>query len=386
MQAIKDSQNPWQWITGYFQKSEESATVTTDYDADMLRERLYALAEMQEEHMTAPSDAYVDYQNGSFVVAAETRGNMLDRETVLTAVEQAVAESAESLDVEEIEGAYLSPSVTQEDAALNQQVQELNTLISSSITYILPAGNQILNGETLITWLSRDENGNYYKDDTVWNQKIAQYVADLASAVDTVGKDRQFEATGLGTVTVGGGVYGWQIDQKKEVAQLTEELAGQVVTEREPVYSSREVSAENNGLGNSYVEIDLSRQHLWLYQNGQLMVESDIVSGRMTADRYTPPGIFRLYYKQRDKVLKGEIQEDGKPEYEQPVSFWMPFNGGIGLHDATWNPSFGGDRYIRSGSHGCINLPYGAAEQIYDIINTEMPIICYYSQPYELYG
>ena len=210
------------------------------------------------------------------------------------------------------------------------------------------------------------------------------YVYPMA-AVDTVGTDRQFSATGLGTITVGGGVYGWQIDQDSEVAQLTQELENQTVTEREPVYSSREVSTENNGFGNSYVEIDLSRQHLWLYQNGQLMVESDIVSGTMTEDRYTPPGIFQMYYKQRDKVLKGEIQEDGEPEYEQPVSFWMPFNGGIGLHDATWNSSFGGDKYIYSGSHGCINLPYDIAEQIYNIIDTEMPIICYYSQPYTLH-
>lgn len=385
VQAIKDSQNPWLWIQGYFQENESSAEVTTGYDETLLQEQLYGLPEMQEESMTAPTDAYVDYQNGTFLVVAETYGNTLNRETVLNAVKQAVSENRTELNVEEVEGAYAAPSVTQADETLTQRAQELNNLISSSITYILPTGSQVLNSETLVTWLCRDENGHYYKDDTVWNQNITQYVANLAAAVDTVGTDRQFSATGLGTITVGGGVYGWQIDQDSEVAQLTQELENQTVTEREPVYSSREVSTENNGFGNSYVEIDLSRQHLWLYQNGQLMVESDIVSGTMTEDRYTPPGIFQMYYKQRDKVLKGEIQEDGEPEYEQPVSFWMPFNGGIGLHDATWNSSFGGDKYIYSGSHGCINLPYDIAEQIYNIIDTEMPIICYYSQPYTLH-
>ena len=150
------------------------------------------------------------------VYKRQTYGNTLNRETVLNAVKQAVSENRTELNVEEVEGAYAAPSVTQADETLTQRAQELNNLISSSITYILPTGSQVLNSETLVTWLSRDENGHYYKDDTVWNQNITQYVANLAAAVDTVGTDRQFSATGLGTITVGGGVYGWQIDQDSE--------------------------------------------------------------------------------------------------------------------------------------------------------------------------
>jgi vancomycin resistance protein YoaR len=386
VQEVMDGQNPWMWITGYFRQTEDSVTAAADYEEEMLRENLYALPELQDEAMTAPADAYIDFQNGSFVIVPEVAGSTLNRETVLAAAEQAVEEARTELDLEGTEGAYSAPAVTQTDENLNSRVQELNGLISSSITYILPEGTQVLDGGTLIDWLSRDEKGNYYRDDAVWNENIARFVAELAAGVDTAGQDRSFSATGLGRITVGGGVYGWKVDQEKEIAQLTQELSACTVTEREPVYSRREVSAENDGLGYSYVEIDLSRQHLWLYKDGQLQVESDIVSGKMTSDRYTPPGIFQMYYKQKDKVLKGEIQEDGKPEYEQPVDFWMPFNGGIGLHDATWNPSFGGDRYIHSGSHGCINLPYDIAEQIYNLIDTEMPIICYYSQPYTLNG
>ena len=130
----------------------------------------------------------------------------------------------------------------------------------------------------------------------------------------------------------------------------------------------------------------MSRQHLWLYLDGKLTVESDIVSGKITKKRYTPAGILRMYYKQRDKVLRGEKKADGTYEYETPVEFWMPFNGGIGMHDAEWNPYFGGTRYINSGSHGCINLPYRIAQQIYEIMNTDIPIICYYSQPYGFIG
>ncbi|MFR2213749.1 MAG: L,D-transpeptidase family protein [Ruminococcus sp.] len=56
----------------------------------------------------------------------------------------------------------------------------------------------------------------------------------------------------------------------------------------------------------------------------------------------------------------------------------MPFNGGIGFHDATWQAYFGGDRYTYAGSHGCINMPLDAAATLYSIIDTNVPIVCFY--------
>ena len=49
--------------------------------------------------------------------------------------------------------------------------------------------------------------------------------------------------------------------------------------------------------------------------------------------------VYTLKYKEADAVLRGDKQEDGSYGYEQPVDFWMPFNGGIGLHDASWRSS-----------------------------------------------
>ncbi|MEO7617644.1 MAG: L,D-transpeptidase, partial [Candidatus Saccharibacteria bacterium] len=46
---------------------------------------------------------------------------------------------------------------------------------------------------------------------------------------------------------------------------------------------------------------------------------------------------------------------------------WMPFHGGYGLHDAIWRKGrFGGQDYIRGGSHGCVNLPDATAEWLYN--------------------
>ena len=85
-----------------------------------------------------------------------------------------------------------------------------------------------------------------------------------------------------------------------------------------------------NDIGSTYIEVDLSAQHLYYYQDGSIILESDIVSGDMQyAERQTPPGIFQLYYKKSPSVLKGKMLENGKYEYERPVTYWMPFNGGL---------------------------------------------------------
>ena len=70
-------------------------------------------------------------------------------------------------------------------------------------------------------------------------------------------------------------------------------------------------------------------------------------------------------------MLIGEKDpETGEPEYKTEVKYWIPFIGNsIGLHDATWQTSFGGTRYKDGfGSHGCVNISLDAAAALYDII------------------
>lgn len=56
----------------------------------------------------------------------------------------------------------------------------------------------------------------------------------------------------------------------------------------------------------------------------------------------------------------------------------MPFNGGIGIHDAIWRSQFGGNIYKTNGSHGCVNAPPYLAQKIFENIEPGTPIVCYY--------
>ena len=297
----------------------------------------------------------------------------LNLKKVLKEVSKVIEEGKTSISMQNL---YAFP---QKDSTL----EELNSFISAKITYQLPKREEYeLSANTLYTWLAQDKDGNYFKDDDFWNQNVEKFVTDkLATLVDTTGITRKFKPTGKdSTISVNGGNYGYQINTTAEIEKLKEELSNQEKVTREPCYAKKEVSTKNNVLGKSYIEIDLSRQKVWVYVDGNLEVETDCVTGCINKGHETPTGIYTLTYKEKDRILSGDKLPNGRYSYQSHVDYWMPFNGGIGLHDASWRKTFGGDIYINNGSHGCINLPFEAAEKIYEIINKEMPIVVYKSE------
>ena len=128
-----------------------------------------------------------------------------------------------------------------------------------------------------------------------------------------------------------------------------------------------------NPYGNhTCVEVVLSEQTIYVYQGPTLVLVSPCVTGSVNGGHATPAGNYHIYSKERNRTLRGTNNNGTK--YASFVNFWMPFNGGIGLHDANWRSSFGGDIYVSGGSHGCVNMPYSKAEYLYSIAYVGMPV------------
>lgn len=281
------------------------------------------------------------------------------------AVATAIMSLAESVDLEE-QGCYLAPSVTSEDEALKTACETMNKYVGAKITYKFGDKAETLNGNEIHNWLT--VNGTSV---SVSESKAAEYVKNLASTCNTAYKPKTLKTSYGKTVTITTGNYGWKIDQAKETAALVSLIKNGEQTSREPEYSQKAASHSGNDYGNTYVEINLTAQHLYFYANGKLLVESDFVSGNAAKGWSTPAGAYSITYKQRNATLKGQ-------GYATPVSYWMPFNGGIGLHDANWRKTFGGTIYKNGGSHGCVNLPPAVAKTIYENISTGDPVLCYH--------
>lgn len=386
--ALMEEQDAYHWYEGLKKPDVIDAQLQTQFDRDTLRESLQDLPALQEKNMEEPEDAYRvwDRETHSFVIVPEEEGTSLDAETVFEAACEAIEKGDRLLDVEKLKGAYAQPAVRESNKALQTEVEQLNSLVGTSITWETPAGDVTLDGETLQDWLKQDKNGNYSKDTYSWNSHIREYVTKLAASIDSFGKARTFETTsGEETVVDGNDYYGWQVDQEAEIRQLRQDLNACRVRTREPAYLFREAApmSDHDGVGDTYVEVDLSRQHLWMYVKGKKILETDVISGRMSEARHTPEGIFYPLSMQQNVTLRGN---SGGETWAAPVSYWMKLtNDGVGLHDATWQWTFGGDFYYYNGSHGCINLPLDMAAEIYENLTMETPVVMYYSEPYELY-
>lgn len=360
------AQKPLSWLPAKMQGNTAEIKTQVSYDEKLLEEAVDSLDCMDEAQMTAPVSAYVSqYTPGTgFAVVPEEQGTALNRDMTVKVIGQAAVGLQPRVSLEE-NSCYLAPTVTKEDEQLKAVVDEMNKYANMTITYQFGDARETLSGDIIAGWLSTD---GITVD--ISSEKAGEYVKSLAEKYDTAYKPKTLKTSYGPTVTITKGHYGWRINQGEETAQLLAAIGTGESQEREPVYSQTAASRGENDYGDTYVEINLTAQHLYFYKNGEKLIESDFVSGNVSKNYTTPPGAYPLTYKQRNAILRGE-------GYASPVSYWMPFNGGIGMHDANWRSSFGGTIYKTSGSHGCINLPPAVAKTIYENISQGMPVLCY---------
>ena len=360
------------------------------FDENTLKEKVNAASLYKER--TVSEDAYItfDKEEGRNVIVPEIVGDEFEDSALQEYVRaqlDALIEGGEMqedryiLSMDFPEELYIDPpEVKAEDQDLQDRCTALNTFIGSKVTYVFGSEKLVLDYDRIMEMVDIDG-----PKATLNEKKLKAFVHSLGEKYDTRYHERIFRTTYGTNVTINAGLneYGYEVLEDQEYAQLKKDIESGKPVEREPIYLrtnswgnpyfySRNGVDDING---TYVECNLSAQHLWFYKNGKLICESDFVSGDISKKRGTQTGCFPLAYKESPSILRGG---EGAGAYETPVSFWMPFYEGQGLHDATWRGSFGGGIYKYDGSHGCINLPYWAAETIYNNISPGVPIVIYY--------
>ena len=379
LNQLMKNQNKWAWFIGFFKNEKNTLTDLIQISDENLTNGIASMEHAKEENQIAPTDAYIQYKDGSFSIIEETLGSKFNTEELVKNIKVALSEGKQQLDVTKANG-YVKPQVYKDDQDLNNQLKAANEYCLSAITYTTPKGKEIaLDGSTLITWLSKQDDGSYTKDESVFKEKLTAFVKELASQYNSIGATRTFTGKDGQSHTVSGGTYGFRVSTDSEVSALLKMInENKSENNRIPEHTGQLPSGENGGLGTTYLEINITKQHLWFVKDGSVVLESDFVSGKESdPTRLTPSGTYYIYNKERNRVLRGTKQPNGKYEYESPVSYWMPFNKGIGLHDASWRSTFGRDIYINSGSHGCINLPTGFAGSLYSQIYVNLPVVVY---------
>ena len=127
-------------------------------------------------------------------------------------------------------------------------------------------------------------------------------------------------------------------------------------------------------LSRTCVVIDLARQILRVYKNGDEVFRAHIISGRESLP--TGIGCFKVGHKVKGYQLT----------VDNYVDYWIEYDGNRGIHDASWqkNKYYGevanhaydnfasghGKTYpYKHGSHGCSNMMYDDVRTVYNLVS-----------------
>ena len=378
VQGFLEEQNFLLWLPAYLGDAPGytmEASVT--YDEAKLEEAVSKLSCMQEDKVTKPQDASLTRQeNGTYVITPETEGNLFDKEKLTELVKQTVDSGNVTADLAAGD-CYVKPSVYADDGKLKAEAAVRNRYAALTVTYQMGGGiTEVLDAGTINGWFSLDDELQPVFD----REAVAAWVNQLADRYDTIGAFLPFVTSNGETVYPESRTYGWQMDRETETEELYQQLLSGEPAQRSPVWMEGAWSRGENDIGNTYVEIDYTNQRMWYYKDGALLVETPVVTGNVGADMASPEGVFCLVGKEENATLVGE-------DYKTPVDYWMPFYGGVGIHDAdSWRTAYGGDIYLWGGSHGCINTPTAQAAVIFQNIEVGTPIVCYSSGTNYGYG
>ena len=369
LDQIKREQNPFLWVSTFWNKPYTiDRYINVDYK--MLSFELDRLKEMDESSMVEPENPKIVVNKDNVVEAVdENPGTLIENPAALKArIQEIIKSGGNSIDVEE-EGFYREAEYKIDSDRVVRCVKLCNKISSLNIIYLYGDTELPITSEQLFSTIRIADNYNA----TVSLNKVRAVVESFSRLHDTFEKPRTFKTHGGKKITVIQGDYGWKIDAEKETEALYNDIIHYNNVTRTPVFEVSGYTYDEetkDDIGKFYAEVDIANQHMYIYKNNKVVLDSDVVTGNVNLRRATPSGIYSVDYKQSPAVLRGD-------DYESHVTYWMPFNGGIGFHDATWRGAFGGQIYIGGGSHGCVNMPYSKAQELYGIIEEGMPVIVY---------
>ena len=370
VRAIHADLNSWAWPVLIFQPShDEAGRFEVTFKQALYQDGVRAAVEKFNETATPPTNATIAYDesSNSFKVKAEVAGTQLDTNAVLAAMGDAIG----SLNPKVTLGPdqLVQPKIFQDDPKLLSSAELATGMIKAKLTLNL-AGKEVgtVSADELAQFIVMNEE-NY--EVTLNEEALDAWVSELANGFNTVESERTYTREDGKVITVSGGVYGWEVDTEALRNAIIEGVkSGSAATIDIPC--SQEAAVYNGpgerDWGSRYIDVDLAEQYVRFFDNGAIIWEAPCISGKPDGVHDTNTGVYVINNKKSPEKLEG--YENGVKIYTSYVTYWMPFVGNaIGLHDADWQPSFGGSMYANGyGSHGCVNLPPYAAAELFGIV------------------
>lgn len=360
-------------------QSQSDATAQSDTDAeanDDEQKKAEADTQTFDIRSIVPYRATIAYnaEAGQFEGVDGVSGDAPVYDNAATNLTSAVKELKDKVELTSATG-YVDGEKAADSEQVKKALKGANAYLDVTVTCNFTpatgeAATETVGKDQIAQWLIVGNDGLSVSLD---GENMATYCTELAKKHDVSKKKTgQFKTTGGSVINVPVTSSGQTVDGNKLYEAIAEAINNKKSATVEAVYSEakEEETGEYVTYGGNYCEVDLTNQMVYVYKNGELVVSSQCVTGCISKGHGTPTGVYSIFSRDKDRYLRG----DG---YKSWVNFFIPFNGGIGFHDASWRSSFGGNIYLYSGSHGCINMPYSAAKKLYENVTLDEKVIVY---------
>ncbi|MFS0645877.1 L,D-transpeptidase family protein [Siminovitchia sp. 179-K 8D1 HS] len=321
-----------------------------------------------------PQDAQVKWEHDKIVISESVDGEQYDIAALLKDYEKQMYTS----DIH-LKPAFIKP-IKADSPIIKENEKKLQDFMQRSLDYKVQDKVYTLQANELIKKASISNDGKV----SITESDIRKKIDEINQAQSTLNKDFKFKTHSGKVISVRGQGYGWAINAEKETAMLEKAFeSGKESISASNIYGNGwdydaigyERTA-NNGIGDTYAEVSIAEQRIWIYKNGKLAVTTHVVTGKMSTNEGTHPGVWYVLYKASPYTLRGSAV--GNPNYSVDVKYWVPFtNDGQGFHDADWRKNWASNAYLTEGSAGCVNTPPDVMKAVYDNLSTYDPVIVY---------
>ncbi len=337
--VLLDQQDILTWFTSFFSQRNYRCNKISGLsklpDIDQINELIADLYCLQEENIVMPENASLEFEDGQIIETEESDGCYISRDKVVELISNAVSRLYNGLgmDTVDLRNSYEKPTLKRDDPAMASLKETAKNVLNKTIHFNIDEDEEYdLEADEFACMLTirdkklavdEDELGQFISDfcmDYDYYDEASIDKASLKSALEEA-----LLSTGNETINVN-----WTYETIKQL-----------------------------------IEVDISEQMLYYYENDVLILSSPVVTGNGDITDATPQGHFEITRMKEDSTLSGA-------NYSEHVDYWIGFDetGRIyGIHDASWRDEFGGDIWLHDPSRGCVNMPTDKISQLWNYVD-----------------
>lgn len=375
LDSILRKQNPYLWGQNLFLRNDHIVYPDGTYEEGKLEEAVKNLTFVQDTLANTEREVLISLTPEGYALVDQKK-NVLQVDKLLATIKLSLSEGHKAISLSDTD-CYQQIEYTDADRATFELWDKVSKFQDFYMIYDFGDSIEVINEGVVANWITLSDTGEIlldplgepYLDVT----KLETYVQSLTQKYDTYGKKRKFLSIRGDEVTIDGGTYGNELDVKAEVKYLTTAFTDRLLVTRVPQYIHKALYQGSNDLGDTFVEIDLKNQHLYFHKDGEVVLDTPVVTGNVRWNLATPSRACFIVGKYKNRILRG-------PGYASHVDYWVPIYKNIGIHDANWRKEdeFGGEIYKTNGSHGCVNVPPSVMEGLFEELEVGIPVVMYY--------